>query len=109
MTYGTMGGEGQPQIQAAIFSRYAMFGQRLQEAVTRPRWLFGKTWGDDTASRKIEAEADLFEALRSTGHNVQEIPALSSLAGHPGAVARHIDRRTEAASDPWSGGWAYAD
>ena len=29
MVYGTMGGEGQPQTQAAIYSRYAMFGQDL--------------------------------------------------------------------------------
>ena len=30
MVYGNMGGEGQPQTQAAVFSRYAMFDQPLQ-------------------------------------------------------------------------------
>ena len=30
MPYGTMGGEGQPQTQAAVFSRYGLLGQELQ-------------------------------------------------------------------------------
>jgi gamma-glutamyltranspeptidase/glutathione hydrolase len=29
MAYGTMGGEGQPQTQAALFTRYARFGTDL--------------------------------------------------------------------------------
>lgn len=111
IAYGTMGGEGQPQTQAAVFSRYVMFGQPLQEAITRPRWLLGKTWGDDTTSLKIEANADpgLVDALRRAGHVVETIPAFSSLAGHAGAVVRHQDGRTEAATDPRSDGWAYAE
>jgi gamma-glutamyltranspeptidase/glutathione hydrolase len=110
MAYGTMGGEGQPQTQSAVFSRYAMFGQPLQQAVTAPRWLLGKTWGDDTTSLKIEENADpaLVEALRAAGHEVERIPAFSSLAGHAGAVVRHGDGMTEAASDPRSDGWAFA-
>lgn len=108
--YGTMGGEGQPQTQSAVFSRYAMFGQPLQQAVTAPRWLLGKTWGDDTTTLKIEENADpnLVAALRAAGHEVEAIPAFSSLAGHAGGLVRHADGRTEAASDPRSDGWAYA-
>lgn len=111
MSYGTMGGEGQPQTQSAVFSRYAMFDQTLQEAITQPRWLLGKTWGDDTTSLKIEENADpaLIAQLRAAGHDVELIPAFSSLAGHAGAVVRHPDGRTEAATDPRSDGWAYAD
>ncbi|MEM9342269.1 MAG: gamma-glutamyltransferase [Pseudomonadota bacterium] len=111
MAYGTMGGEGQPQTQAAIFSRYAMFNQPLQEAITRPRWLLGKTWGDDSTSLKIEANADpaLVEALRNAGHIVESMPPFSSSAGHAGAVVLHSDGRTEAANDPRSDGWAYAE
>ena len=110
MAYGTMGGEGQPQTQSAVFSRYAMFGQTLQDAVTAPRWLLGKTWGDDTTSLKIEANAapDLVAALTRAGHQIETIPAFSSLAGHAGAVVLHDDGRTEAATDPRSDGWAFA-
>ena len=111
LSYGTMGGEGQPQTQAALFTRHAVFGQPLQEAVTRPRWLLGKTWGESTESLKIEANADpaIVGALRQAGHDVELIDPFSSLVGHAGAVARHSDGRTEAASDPRSDGWAFAD
>ena len=36
LAYGTMGGEGQPQTQAAVVTRQAL-GQNLQAAVTAPR------------------------------------------------------------------------
>ncbi len=110
MSYGTMGGEGQPQTQAAIFSRYAQFGMPLQEAITHPRWLLGKTWGDDTTSLKLEANFDpaLTEKLIAAGHQVETIPAFSSLVGHAGAVVQHPNGLIEAANDPRSDGTAYA-
>jgi len=110
MSYGTMGGEGQPQTQAAVFSRYAQFGMPLQEAITRPRWLLGKTWGDDTTSLKLEANFDsaLVGKLKAAGHEVEIIPAFSSLAGHAGAIVSHPDGLIEAANDPRSDGLAYA-
>ena len=64
MAYGNMGGEGQPQSQSAIFSRYAMFGQELQAAITAPRWLLGKTWGDATVTLKLE---ESFRPARGAG------------------------------------------
>lgn len=110
MSYGTMGGEGQPQTQAAIFTRYAQFGQPLQRSVTGPRWLLGKTWGDDTTSLKLEADFDpaLVAALKAAGHEVEVIAAANSLMGHAGAVVCHADGRIEAANDPRSDGLAYA-
>lgn len=110
MSYGTMGGEGQPQTQAAIFSRYAQFGMPLQEAITHPRWLLGKTWGDDTTSLKLEANFDpaLTEKLIAAGHQVETIPAFSGLVGHAGAIVQHPGGLIEAANDPRSDGAAYA-
>jgi oxamate amidohydrolase len=58
MPFGTMGGEGQPQTQAAVFTRYARFGQGLQQAVSAPRWLLGRTWGDESTSLKLESRID---------------------------------------------------
>ncbi|ERJ20120.1 Gamma-glutamyltranspeptidase protein [Salinisphaera shabanensis E1L3A] len=108
MAYGTMGGEGQPQTQAAVFSRYAMYGQGLQRAVTAPRWLLGKTWGDATTSLKLENRFDpaLVEELIATGHQVEMIDAFSDLAGHAGAVVRHPEGYCEGASDPRADGGA---
>lgn len=110
MAYGTMGGEGQPQTQAAVFSRYAYFDMPLQQAVTAPRWLLGKTWGDDTTSLKLEEnmDPDLVKALAAAGHVVETLPAFSSLMGHAGAVVRHADGLCEAATDPRSDGAALA-
>ena len=110
MSYGTMGGEGQPQTQAAVFSRYAQFGMPLQQAVTAPRWLLGKTWGDDTTSLKLEENFDpaLIAALKAAGHEVELTPAFSSLMGHAGAVVHHPGGHFEAANDPRSDGLAYA-
>ncbi|MEM5471065.1 gamma-glutamyltransferase family protein [Hoeflea sp. AS60] len=106
--YGTMGGEGQPQTQAAVFTRYASFGGDLQQAITLPRWLLGKTWGDATTSLKLEARFDprLVEALKAAGHEVEMIPEFSDLAGHAGAVVLHTSGLMEAASDPRSDGAA---
>lgn len=110
MAYGTMGGEGQPQTQSAVFSRYAQFGIPLQEAITSPRWLLGKTWGDDTTSLKLEAnfDAEVRARLVAAGHQVETVPAFSSLMGHAGAVVRHENGLIEAANDPRSDGLAYA-
>ncbi|MFX8762553.1 gamma-glutamyltransferase, partial [Acinetobacter baumannii] len=73
MVYGTMGGEGQPQTQAAVFSRYALFGQELQAAISAPRWLLGRTWGEDSVTLKLESRfpPDLIDDLRSAGHAVE--------------------------------------
>jgi len=45
MAYGTMGGDGQPQFQSAVFTRYARFGMELGEAIDAPRWRLGRSWG----------------------------------------------------------------
>ena len=110
LAYGTMGGEGQPQTQAAVFSRHVMFGQDLQEAVTAPRWLLGKTWGDATTSLKLEDRFDpgLVAALREAGHEVEMLPGFSDLAGHAGAVSLHPGGLVEVASDPRADGAALA-
>jgi len=108
MAYGTMGGEGQPQTQAAIFSRYARFGVDLQSAISAPRWLLGRTWGDASTTLKIEDgfDADVYDALAATGHDVERVGALTSMMGHAGAVVRHPDGRLEGATDPRSDGEA---
>jgi gamma-glutamyltranspeptidase len=106
MVYGTMGGEGQPQTQAAIFTRYARFGQGLQAAVTAPRWLLGRTWGADSVTLKIEDRFDpaLCEALRAAGHDVEMMAPYTPTMGHAGAIVRHPDGVLEGATDPRSDG-----
>lgn len=107
MPYGTMGGEGQPQTQAAVFTRYARFGMALQAAVTAPRWLLGRTWGDDSTTLKLENRFDptLLQALRDAGHAVEVLDqAFSDTMGHAGALVRHDNGLIEGAVDPRSDG-----
>jgi gamma-glutamyltranspeptidase len=108
MVYGTMGGEGQPQTQSAIFTRYGLYGQGLQQAVTAPRWLLGKTWGENSVTLKLESRFDpaLVAALRAAGHDVEMLGAFTGTMGHAGAIVRHTDGVLEGATDPRSDGAA---
>ena len=107
MPFGTMGGEGQPQTQAAVFTRYARFGQGLQQAVTAPRWLLGRTWGSETTSLKLESRFDpaVVEQLKAAGHDVEVLTeSFSDTMGHAGAMVRHANGVIEGAADPRSDG-----
>lgn len=106
MAYGTMGGEGQPQTQAALFSRYARFGVDLQAAISAPRWLLGRTWGEQSTTLKLEDGFDpaLYAALAAAGHDVERVGPLTATMGHAGAIVRHGDGRLEGATDPRSDG-----
>ncbi len=105
MAYGTMGGEGQPQTQGALFTRYAT-GMGLQAAITAPRWLLGRTWGEDSVTLKLEDRFDaaLYEDLRAAGHAVEIVAPFTAMMGHAGALVRHGDGRIEGATDPRSDG-----
>jgi gamma-glutamyltranspeptidase len=102
MPYGTMGGEGQPQTQSMVYTRYAQFGQDLALAIDNPRWLLGRTWGTETANLRVEDRlgADVIEALRIAGHDVEAVGAYDEVMGHTGALVRHPDGSIEGASDP---------
>ena len=110
MAYGTMGGEGQPQTQAAIFSRYAWYDMPLQQTIAAPRWLLGRTWGDTSTSLKLEQNFPdrLSEQLRRAGHDVEIVSSLNSIMGHAGAVVAHSSGILEGAHDPRSDGTAAA-
>lgn len=108
MAYGTMGGEGQPQTQAAVFTRHVTFGVPLAEAIARPRWLLGRTWGSSETNLRLEegfSEA-LLDRLASAGHEIAQVPAYSDTMGHAGAVVLHPKGTLEAAHDPRSDGGA---
>ena len=110
MVFGTMGGDGQPQTQAVLFTRYADYGQRVDQAVAAPRWVLGRTWGDHSDSLKLESRFDpaLIDELKRRGHDIALLDALDETVGHAGAIVRHPDGRLEGAADPRSDGAAMA-
>lgn len=108
MIYGTMGGEGQPQTQAAVFTRIAYLGLSHAQAIAEPRWLLGRTWGDSQNNLKLEkslAEC-IGQSLQQRGHDVEVVDDLSELMGHAGAIMLMPDGQIEAGSDPRSDGLA---
>ncbi len=106
MAYGTMGGEGQPQTQAMLFVRHVLQGQGLQEAVSAPRWLLGRTWGSEHTNVRIEDRFDpeVIEGLKAAGHDIEVVGAYEEIMGHAGALVHHPDGLIEGASDPRSDG-----
>jgi oxamate amidohydrolase len=109
MAYGCMGGDGQPQTQSALFTRHVMFGEPLFEAIDRPRWVLGRTWGAARTALRLEARFDgnLIDALQNAGHDVDVLPDnYSDIMGHAGAVVLHPDGSCEGAHDPRADGGA---
>ena len=108
MSYGSMGGDGQPQFQAQVYSRIAA-GQKLARAVAAPRWLWGRTWGADSITVKVEAAFDdsLAAGLARRGHEIERLPeARQDAFGHAGALRRGLKGEIEATHDPRADGGA---
>jgi gamma-glutamyltranspeptidase/glutathione hydrolase len=109
MAYGTMGGDGQPQTQAALFTRHVTYRQPLDVAVDRPRWLLGRTWGSEQTNLRLESRFDgnVIDRLISAGHDVAVLAQpYSDTMGHAGAVVLHLDGSLEGAHDPRADGGA---
>ena len=107
LVYGTMGGEGQPQTQAALVTRLVDRGLDPQAAVEAPRWLFGRTWGEETRSLRLEDRFGdgIRESLRERGHEVEVVEAWSDLMGHAQLIRIEPTGFT-GASDPRADGAA---
>lgn len=109
LAYGTMGGEGQPQTQAAMVTRMIDFGYDVQQAIEAPRWLMGRTWG--TASRDLSLESrisdEVARELTLRGHPVRMVSQWESTLGHAQAI--RINRESgffEGGADPRGDGAA---
>ncbi len=109
LIYGTMGGEGQPQTQAAIATRVVDFGMSPQDAIAAPRWLHGRTWGASSNDLKIEGRVpeSVRDELKRRGHPVNKVDDYTDTMGHAGAIV--IDPATNlksAGTDPRGDGLA---
>jgi len=105
--YGTMGGEGQPQTQAALVTRLVDKGLGPQAAVEAPRWLYGRTWGEESKALRVESRfaPETVESLRARGHDVQVVEAWSDLMGHAHVIRLDAGGLT-GGSDPRADGVA---
>ncbi len=109
MAYGCMGGDGQPQTQSALFTRYVDFHEPLFEAIDRPRWVLGRTWGAPRTALRLEPRFDgnLVDRLAAAGHDVDVLAEpYSDVMGHAGAAVLRPDGTCEGAHDPRADGGA---
>ena len=104
--YGSMGGEGQPQTQACLFSRHLYQGMSLAASISKPRWLLGRTWGDSTNNLRVENQ--LYKqhgaTLKALGHDITIVADNNELMGHAGAIMLDQYGKVVATSDPRSDG-----
>lgn len=95
LVYGTMGGEGQPQTQAALVTRIIDYGLSPQEAIEAPRWLQGRMLDLSQSGTQLHLEGRVQDSviigLRRLGHRVSVTTDYSDLMGHAGAIL--IDRK----------------
>jgi gamma-glutamyltranspeptidase len=109
LLFGTMGGEGQPQTQAAILTRMLNYGYNVQQAIEAPRWLYGRTWGDESKSLKLESRiADgVATELSRRGHDVEMVEQWSQTMGHAQAIwIDHEEGILHGGADPRGEGYA---
>jgi gamma-glutamyltranspeptidase/glutathione hydrolase len=96
LVYGTMGGEGQPQTQAALVARIIDYGMAPQKAIEAPRWLQGRMLDLSQPGSHLHLEGrvrdDVVVALKRLGHRISLTTKFSDLMGHAGAI--RIDRKT---------------
>ncbi|HET7341358.1 MAG TPA: gamma-glutamyltransferase [Methylomirabilota bacterium] len=79
MGFATMGGNGQAMFHVQVLTNLFDYGLDIQEAIERPRFLFGAFLPDDPADiihveRRVPA--DVLAALARRGHNVKAAPEL---------------------------------
>jgi gamma-glutamyltranspeptidase/glutathione hydrolase len=86
--YGTQGGEGQPQTQTALLTRMIDYGMDPQSAINEPRWVWGRTWGEETQELKVENRVpqEILLVLGRAGHSVKAVGNFDSVVGHAQAI-----------------------
>lgn len=109
LAFGSMGGEGQPQAQAALVTRIVDFKYDVQQAIEAPRWLMGRTWG--TPSRNLSLEGRISDEavreLKLRGQPVQMVTDWNDNMGHAHAIrVNHESGFLEGGADPRGDGAA---
>ncbi|MGZ8593733.1 MAG: gamma-glutamyltransferase family protein, partial [Actinomycetota bacterium] len=104
---GTMGGGGQPQIDAMTLLRALDLGLGAADAVAAPRWLVGGMALGRTG-RRVVAEASVPAAARrsleDTGYAIDVVADLGRSVGHAHLLLAREDGGFDVGSDPRADG-----
>ena len=106
---GSMGGFGQPQINAMVLLRLFDLKMSARDAIREPRWIVGG--GKVKAKAEIVVEGGVPKAVsdsfRGSGFLVNEVQRWAETLGHANLIHAR-DGRFEVASDPRADGSAIA-
>lgn len=106
--YGTQGGEGQPQIQTAIITRMLDYGMHPQQAISEPRWVWGRTWGEEYEGLRVEGRFTdkTIQKLKDSGHLVEVVGDYDPLMGQAAAIKVDEEDFLQGGADPRGDGAA---
>lgn len=87
--FGTQGGEGQPQTQLQIFTRMMHYDFDPQQAVSAPRFVWGRTWGaaaNEVLRIEGRVSSEVIAQLVAAGHDVEVVDDFDGAVGHAHAI-----------------------
>src|SRR6185436_12940483 len=92
--------------QAAVFTRIVTFGMDPQAAVSPPRWVYGRTWGQQSSTLKLESRfgSEVCAEVARRGHEVERLTEYVETAGHAHAIVLRPDGVMEGGAYPRSDG-----
>ena len=109
VVFGTMGGDGQPQILLQVLHQIVERGLDVQRALDHPRWVYGRHTlterPDLTTGEMVIVESrmpeDIVDGLKRRGHAVEALGPYENAMGHAHAIVVDRERGTLAGgSDP---------
>lgn len=108
MLVGTQGGEGQPQTQLSVLTGVLDYGLNIQEAISLPRWVYGRTWGEEGDTMRVENRYhdDVCATLAQWGHNVEARAPWDGIMGQSQGIVIREDGMISGAADPRGDGMA---
>jgi gamma-glutamyltranspeptidase len=107
--YSTMGGDGQAMFHTQGLTNVLDYGMEIQEAIERPRFVYGPIDPDDvlvdTARIEGRVPAEVREGLTRKGHQVQPVSDWFARTGHAHGITLH-DGTLRGGADPRGDGAA---
>ncbi|NHN31012.1 gamma-glutamyltransferase [Paenibacillus agricola] len=105
---GTQGGEGQPQTTISLLTGVLDYGCTIQEAIALPRWVYGRTWGEDSDTYKIENRGldQTISELERRGYLVEPLQGWDPVVGQAQGISIQKDGSFSGAADPRGDGLA---
>ncbi len=87
--FGTMGGDGQPQIHQQVYVNLLNYGMNIQAAIDAPRWIHGRALLGEADGLHIETRypAHTLQRLSELGHDVKEAGRRNHMMGWAQGIA----------------------